>query len=342
MIPIQNIYYLLCYAWNTLDEKERVSVEVEDNTELVDLFAKVLINSSTILLKRGFEKNYKTYRNERTSIKGKLEVSESLKNNSFQHLKAVCTYDEYSADILHNQILITTLYRLLNTTNLDSGLKDRIRRLLWMFPPVRQIELHLAVFQQVRIHRNNRFYGFLLNICQLLYQSSLPTEDKGTLFFTDFTRDDYKMATLFEKFIFRFYSIEMPFLKPSVKLIKWNLQPLNDEYKDYLPLMKTDITLRGADPKIIIDAKYYRETLRENFGKEKIKSENLYQLFSYLINQEDGSEASNQTIGILLYPTIDDEYDLQYRFQDHDVHIKTVNLNTHWSNIERRLKEIVN
>jgi 5-methylcytosine-specific restriction enzyme subunit McrC len=39
-IPIENIYYLLGYAWNKLEEKERVNVSIDDKTELLDLFAK--------------------------------------------------------------------------------------------------------------------------------------------------------------------------------------------------------------------------------------------------------------------------------------------------------------
>ena len=56
-IPIENIYFLLCYAWNKLDEKERVDVSIDDKTELLDLFAKVLITSSKLLLKRGIDKS---------------------------------------------------------------------------------------------------------------------------------------------------------------------------------------------------------------------------------------------------------------------------------------------
>jgi 5-methylcytosine-specific restriction enzyme subunit McrC len=56
-IPIENIYYLLCYAWNKLDEKERVNVSIDDKTELLDLFAKILINATKMLLKRGIDKN---------------------------------------------------------------------------------------------------------------------------------------------------------------------------------------------------------------------------------------------------------------------------------------------
>ena len=51
-IPIQNIYYLLCYAWDKLAEKDVVAVEAIDTTTLADLFARVLINGTNHLLKR--------------------------------------------------------------------------------------------------------------------------------------------------------------------------------------------------------------------------------------------------------------------------------------------------
>ena len=74
-IPIENIYFLLCYAWNKLDEKERVDVSIDDKTELLDLFAKVLITSSKLLLKRGIDKSYIDHEEEISGVKGKIEIS---------------------------------------------------------------------------------------------------------------------------------------------------------------------------------------------------------------------------------------------------------------------------
>lgn len=340
-IPIQNIYYLLCYAWNKLDEKDKVSISFDDETELANLFAKLLIGSSTMLLKQGFERSYIPVTEERAGIRGKLEVSASIKANSFERLKAVCSFDEYSADIIHNQILKTTLFRLLHTDNLDSTLKEKIRKLLQMFPSIQIIELSPASFRKVKIHRNNRFYEFIMNICRMIYDYSLPTETKGKWLFTDFTRDEKQMAHLFENFVFRFYKIEMPHLKAKRRHIEWNFHSDNSDDKRYLPLMKTDITLEGAQPKIIIDAKYYQQTMRENYGKESIKSENLYQLFSYLLHQQDSSEESLTTKGILLYPTIKEEYNLHYSYDKHQLKVKTINLNTNWKRIRQRLIDIV-
>ena len=81
--------------------------------------------------------------------------------------------------------------------------------------------------------------------------------------------------------------------------------------------------------------------MTKNFDKERIKSSNLYQLFSYLLNQQDGSEKTKTATGILLYPTVEKDYDLDFHYKNHKIQIRTVNLNTNWRNISTRLKEII-
>jgi 5-methylcytosine-specific restriction enzyme subunit McrC len=78
-----------------------------------------------------------------------------------------------------------------------------------------------------------------------------------------------------------------------------------------------------------------------NYDNEKIKSANLYQLFSYLLNQQDGSSKTQNAKGILLYPTIENDYNLNFKYYNHIIQIRTVNLNSNWKNISSRLKEII-
>ena len=105
--------------------------------------------------------------------------------------------------------------------------------------------------------------------------------------------------------------------------------------------METDITLENDEEKIIIDAKFYRETMTMNYDKEKIKSANLYQLFSYLLNQQDSNLKTQNATGILLYPTIETNYNLNFKYKEHKIQIRTINLNSNWRNISSRLKEII-
>lgn len=340
-ISIKNIYYLLCYAWNKLDEKDRVAVSTDDCTELIDLLAKVLINSTKILLKRGIDKSYTNISAEFAGVKGKLELNETVKRHLLPKQKTVCSFDEFSPNILTNQVLVSTFYRLLKTKTLDAELKQQIKNLIRNFSEVEQIELKNSVFSKVKLHRNNKFYGFLLNVCRLIFENSLLNEYTGNWEFKDFTRDDGKMNRLFEEFVRNFYQIEQKKYRVKRENIYWNFSSGETNHLQFLPLMQTDITLENNETKIIIDAKYYRKTLSTNYDAEKISSANLYQLFSYVMNQRDGSEKYENTIGILIYPEIDKAYDLQYRYQNHDIFIKTVDLNANWQNIHNRLLNII-
>jgi 5-methylcytosine-specific restriction enzyme subunit McrC len=90
-----------------------------------------------------------------------------------------------------------------------------------------------------------------------------------------------------------------------------------------------------------IDTKFYTKTVGEYFNKTSLHSNNLYQIFSYLIQQEDGTLKSQNAIGILLYPTIEEELNLNYMYHNHKIAIRTVNLNVHWTEIHSRLIEIM-
>ena len=341
-IPIENIYFLLCYAWNKLDEKERVNVAIDDKTELLDLFAKVLINATKMLLKRGIDKNYIDHTEELAGVKGKVQISQTLKSNLLFKQRTICNFDDFSSNIILNQILVSTIYRLIRTKGLDRQLKNELVSLQRMLSGIDQIEITNPLFKQVRLSRNNRFYGFVMNVCQIIHGSTFPSEEQGKFKFSDFTRDDRKMNQLFEAFIRNFYRIEQKKYKTVKKeTIKWQFDNIDNDSYQYLPQMETDITLENDTEKVIIDAKFYRETMTLNYDKERIKSANLYQLFSYLLNQHDSNLKTHKATGILLYPTIETDYNLNFKYLGHKILIRTVNLNSNWRNISSRLKEII-
>jgi 5-methylcytosine-specific restriction enzyme subunit McrC len=340
-IPIENIYYLLSYAWNTLEEKERVPVSIDDRTTLLDLFAKILINSTRILVKRGIDKSYIPVTDEVAGIKGKLELGATLKAQLHMRQKTICSFDEFSPNILTNRILLSTFLRLLKTKNLDVSLKRDILALLPVFGEVRPIiPITPSVFQSVRLNRNNRFYGFVLNVCRIIIENVRPSEKAGEWQFSDFRRDENKMNRLFEKFVYNYYSLETGF-KVRSENIQWQFSSPIEDNRKFLPKMVTDVTLESPDRKIIIDAKFYRETLVTNFTQPKIRSSHLYQLFSYLLNQRALDNRTHTAVGILLYPTIGEDYDLKFGFETHSIFLRTVDLNRNWLSIDRRLKMIV-
>lgn len=340
-IPIQNLYYLLSYAWDKLDERERVRVDITERTELADLFAKILIRSTRVLLKRGIDRSYLAETEEIAGVRGKLHITESVKRQLIHRQRTLCTYDELSPDILTNRILVTTLDRIMRVKDIDHGLKNEVRKLRHMFPSIRPLDLCTRHFEEVRLHRNNRFYDFVMKVCRMIHECLLPTEDPGVFHFMDFQRDEERMNALFEAFVRNFYRHEMKGTTVSREIITWRFEAEVEEHLHLLPRMHTDITLMTPERKIIIDTKYYRRTLAYEWGGG-VHSSNLYQLFSYLLNQEDpADERTLAATGILLYPTVQQEVALNYRYGRHVVHVCTVDLDQDWQYIERRLLEVV-
>jgi 5-methylcytosine-specific restriction enzyme subunit McrC len=78
------------------------------------------------------------------------------------------------------------------------------------------------------------------------------------------------------------------------------------------------------------------------YEKEKLHSANLYQLFSYLLNQQSSDPKTINATGILIYPTISEEYNLTFKYLNHHIYVKTIDLNQDWKKIAERLKHIIN
>lgn len=303
-IPIQNIYYLLCYAWNKLEERDIVDVDAKDSTNLLSLFSRVIMNGLKHLLKRGLDQNYINYAEENRCLRGKIGFATTIKKNLFPKAMAYCEYDELSHNVIHNQIIKTTLRILYNSDSVNADLKKELVSFYRRLKSIDDIELNSSVFSKVVLQSNNSFYDFLLKICRLIYDSLLIDEGSGRFKFIEFIQDDGKMALMFEEFVRNFYIRETQQYRVKREDIIWDVSDTSSPAFKYLPKMITDISIEKDGRKIIIDTKFYREALATNYDIEKIKSDNLYQIIAYMKNLEVKGGINIGCSGILLYPTV--------------------------------------
>lgn len=174
-IPIANIYYLLCYAWDALEEKETLEeVGALDSTELLDLFAKVLTNGTRRLLRRGLDRGYVPREGEIAGVRGKLLTTPTLRRDLLRQGRAACIWDELEYDTLPNRILKTTFECLRGTAELDERTRADVRDMLRWLTPVRSLALRAEHFRRVQLHRNNRIYAMLLHVCNSFMNSGSP------------------------------------------------------------------------------------------------------------------------------------------------------------------------
>ena len=95
-ILIKNIYYMLTYAFQTLRRSDFDTVAAEKFENIHDLFAAILGKGVAYQLKQGLYKEYILQTEERTALRGKLKLQETMKNRIRQRQKLFCEYDELS------------------------------------------------------------------------------------------------------------------------------------------------------------------------------------------------------------------------------------------------------
>ena len=335
-IPIQNIYFLLCYAWDKLEERDLVDVDPVGITELVDLFSRVLISGTNHLLKRGFDRDYVPHEEQTARLKGKI-LFDAVVKAGVPTATLPCEFDELSYDVVHNQILKATARRLMRTDSISKENAEGLAALCRQLPEVTDVELTGQIFGQVELHRNNQFYDFLMKLCGLIHHNLLVSETRGRSRFRDFTRDRRQMAVLFENFVRNFYRQHTKY-RVGREDIRWNLIARDPSAAKLLPKMQTDISLEAGGRKIIIDCKYTPEATQTHYESESLRSEHLYQLHAYLSNLPDqGSRCE----GMLLYPEVDKTLAAVFTGNGRTISIRTVNLHKPWTAIHDDLLRLV-
>jgi 5-methylcytosine-specific restriction enzyme subunit McrC len=152
-----------------------------------------------------------------------------------------------------------------------------------------------------------------------------------------------KMGIIFEEFVRNFYKLNIEDKKVKESIRKKDLEwewgnKVNDEYKELIPKMETDVYIEGEDYIYIIDTKYYKDYLTKNYEKKKLIPGNLYQIFSYVKNIK---KRNKKIEGILLYPLRGKSLNIEAKTEEYKLSIKTIDLTKNWKEIEKRLRNIV-
>ena len=216
-IPGENLYYVLCYAWERLDRLEAVPDDVRTSTFDLpqNLLARLLHDSFSQVLRRGLDRGYLEQAEDTRRPRGKLDLPSTARRALRVRGQVRVRFEELSRDVLHNRIVKTTMLRLAAVEELSTDLKRKLTRLVQRIADVGEVDLREDLFRRVQIHRNNADYGFLLDLCRMIARHLLPEAGAGAVRFRDFTTDEREMGRLFEDFVRGFLRTEHPRLGVS-------------------------------------------------------------------------------------------------------------------------------
>ena len=334
-IFIQNIYYMLTYAFQVLRHDNYAEIATEHFENIYDMFAAILGKGVSKQLKQGLYKEYVLHEDNLSTLRGHLNFQKTLQNKLTKKQELYCHFDELSVNNLYNRK--TAMRLLFRNADVKPERKALLKKNLLYFDEVEEIEKAEIKWSTIRFQKCNQNYRMLLNVCHLVLEGLLLSTEKGEVKWASFL-DDQRMCRLYEKFILEYYRYHHPYLHPNADQIPWNL---DDGTADFLPVMQTDITLKNAESTLIIDAKYYSHTMQSQYDTYTIHSGNLYQIFTYVKNLD--KDNSGKVAGLLLYAKTTDKIqpDRTYRMGGSDIGVKTLDLNCDFAEIKAQLDDIV-
>jgi len=334
-VPIRNVFYLLSYV-NKMPELVNSKNALDEEMISLEFIAKKFLAESIKVHRRGLARNYKSIQEDTNRLSGRILMNESMYLIMTKKPLLVCQKDEYTADILLNSILKTTLLKLSQNYEVSKEVRVSCHQLAEMMENVSPIEIKRRDFEMVNLNRTTNYYNRAIQIARMIYELTLlmHTEGKWDLFNAEI--EEASFHQIFEKFLLNFYNIEQNEYTVKPEILRWDLVG----NVSLLPVMKTDVSMihRTKNEKIIIDAKYYRNIFREYQNKRSLNSGHLYQLFGYLNHQPKNFNLK----GILIYPTNGFEvHEVYQRKENMCISVQTVNLNNSWKDIHKELMNFV-
>ena len=316
MVKAQNIYYMLAYAFNCLTAAGERAYAGEKFEDAEDLFAAILANGTAEQIKKGLSREYVCCREVLAGPRGQICMPETVGMLSSHRKRTVCDVDEYYENSYEN--------------------RKKLRNLLPYFRNVEEADLRALQWNRISCARSSSSYRMLMYVCRLVIEGRIAAEDEKGRMELENLEDSRGMPALFENFIRAYYKKHYPQFKVSHPQIEWNLDSGSTD--SFLPRMQSDVMIEYLGKTLIIDAKYYNSSLQTNtrWGSQTVHSHNLYQIYSYVKNQDTGSDGS--VSGMLLYANTEGENpDVDYLMDGSRISVKTLDLNCRFDEVKKQL-----
>jgi 5-methylcytosine-specific restriction enzyme subunit McrC len=366
MIPIANLYYLLCYAWDVLPPRGLAPSKAEllptGHQPALLLLAHLLTTGLAEQRRRGVPVAFAEVETLDAHPRGLLlpaRLARLPQAAARQFMPS--RHHEITLDTPLNRVVVTALQQLLAIEKEAAdteALPRRLRRaVLGALAPLNRVtplrHPHPADFRAAALglRSSDTTAHLLLRAAELLLLNLLPASAAFAATdsparprrFHDFTADEVQMGRIFEAFVRNFFRREQQRYAVTSEVLRWrgatataaNAMPL-------LPVMRTDVTLSNPTRRLVIDTKYYRRPLAgSQYADARLLAPHLYQLLAYLRNQP--AEPAQTIEGMLLYPagTESGTLALEYQLEGFRVHVRTLDLSQSWVQIRQDLLHLI-
>lgn len=322
-IAMDRFFFILSYG---VDPKlwRDLRIDFDEQDTVVEAVAPAFRLLVSRAIRCGLLHGYRTEEHTLPLVRGQIRFADQIRRHHGRMLPVELRFDEFTEDVLENQILLAALDRLRRLPLRSVAVQRGLNEIVAAFHGVSLIEFHANRLPDVAFSRLNQHYEPAINLALLILRSTSLELAHGRSAGTSFL---INMNTLFETFVHRALREK---LRLSVKQF-----PRADDTRLYLDAdrkirLKPDLSWwRGKHCRFVGDAKYKR------IHADGVVHPDVYQLLAYTI-------ATNLESGLLVYATDGDEseYQHQIRYANKQLDIRTVDLSGSADDILREISDI--
>lgn len=273
---------------------------------LLEVFIENYIKEIKIIIRGGLKSQYVDKQENLNFLRGKIVNSLNIKHNHSNKAKFYCVFDEFSDNMVYNQLIKSTLLKL-NRISKSHYNRTNILQLLHHFDPVNESTDFMKDFRKVS--NNNRLFS---NYEQAIAWSEVFLMNKS---FTNFSGNTNNMAILFPMerifedyvgYLMKTYADghEIKTQDKSYYLVEKRKVQGKFEEKPKFGL-KPDIvaTNENNQEQIIFDTKWkLLDETKEN-KNYNISQSDMYQLYAYGKKYDLKNGFPTEPKLVLLYPS---------------------------------------
>ena len=330
-IPVRNLWFLLVHASGLAQLLGPRPGSVDDEAELPDVLAILLVEAVERRLRRGLGRGYVGTQAALTRVRGRIDWMATESHKLLLRGRISCRYQELTFDRPRNRLARTALQALagsLRAPTLVGRVRDMDRALaVWGVTSERPSRpAMLADFPSAR-ETDDRL---MVEIAQLALDVVLPAEAEGRAAFSSLARDEHLLRKIFEAGVAGYLRHHVDgrdgWSVRAQRSLAWPAKASSPGLQAILPGMFADIVLDQGNRRIVVDTKFTSMLAPRQHGGEALRSAHLYQIYAYLRSQEGSSPAADQAEGLLLYPTIGVDLNEMTEMQGHRLRFATINL----------------
>ena len=320
-IEMSHLLSLACYAIGKLEIREEL-FDFKDAETLPDILALALTQASSSAFARGLLRGYRSEEEALHTVRGRIRFDEQIRRRYGIPLPVELRFDEFTEDILANQLVKAAAVRLRRMTLQSSKARRGLGWIAAILDNVSLLEFRQGRVPEVLFDRLNEHYRHVVGLARLILLHSEFEAEHGDVRANGFLVD---MNYLFQEFVTQ--ALREQLAGSGITLRGEKGAWFDDDKKAWL---KPDLSCwEDSDTcSFVGDAKY-----KDLTGK-RAENADLYQLLAY-------ATALNLPGGLLIYAQGDAKLEkYSVRYADRQLEVAALDLSGTLDDIRSRVTEI--